>query len=139
MNRYLLDTNHLSPLVTAGHPVRALIMARTAAGDSFAIPTPVLSEFLYGVGLLPRRDENQALWGQLADNFGYYHVDRHDAEAAAELRLRLRAAGRQLALVDALVAVVALRHGLTLLTTDADFAAVPGLPQENWWPRRADE
>ena len=69
MTRYLLDTNHLSPLVTPGHPVRALVLERAAAGDSFTIPAPVLSEFLYGMALLPRRDENQALWRELADNF----------------------------------------------------------------------
>ena len=42
----------------------------------------------------------------------YYTVDRQDAEAAAELRLRLRRSGRQLALVDALVACL-------LYTSDA--------------------
>ena len=31
-----------------------------------------------------------------------------------------------------MLAAIALRYGLTLLTTDSDFAAVPGLPQENW-------
>ena len=132
MTRYLLDTNHLSPLVTTGHPIRHAVLERAAAGDVFAIPAPVLSEFLFGIGLLPRARENQATWRDLADSFTYYRIDRHDAEAAAELRLRLRALGRQLALVDALVAVVALRHGLTLLTTDGDFEAIPGLERENW-------
>ena len=33
---------------------------------------------------------------------------------------------------DALIAAVALRRDLTLLTTDGDFAAVPGLLCENW-------
>ena len=133
MTRYLLDTNHLSPVVTVGHPVRQAILERLAAGDSFAIPTPVLSEFLFGIRLLPRATENQAAWQEIGNVFGYYHVDRQDAEAAAELRLRLRRVGRQLALVDALVAVVALRQRLTLLTTDADFDAVPGLDRQSWW------
>jgi predicted nucleic acid-binding protein len=34
--------------------------------------------------------------------------------------------------VDAILAAIALRHSLTLLTTDRDFAAVPGLAQANW-------
>ena len=133
MTRYLLDSNHLSPLVTVGHPVRQLILERMGGGDSFAIPAPVLSEFLFGIGLLPHAPANQTTWQELADTFGYYHIDRQDAEAAAELRLRLRRAGRQLPLIDALIAVVALRQGLTLLTTDADFDAVPGLNKESWW------
>ncbi|CUS04416.2 Ribonuclease VapC [Candidatus Promineifilum breve] len=133
MTRYLLDINHLSPLVTVGHSLRQTVLERIAAGDNFAIPAPVLSEFLFGIGLLARAAENQAAWQELAGAFGYYHIDRQDAEAAAELRLRLRRAGRQLALIDALVAVVALRQGLTLLTTDGDFDAVPGLDRQSWW------
>ena len=132
MTRFLLDTNHLSPLVTTGHPIRQMVLERMAAGDDFAIPTPVLSEFLFGIGLLPRGRENQAVWAELAGEFGYYTVDRQDAAAAAELRLHLRRSGRQLALVDALVAALALRHDLTLLTTDANFAAVPTLHRQNW-------
>lgn len=34
--------------------------------------------------------------------------------------------------VDALIAVVALRYNLTLLTSDQDFTAIASLPQENW-------
>jgi len=56
----------------------------------------------------------------------------------------LRRAGRQLATIDALAAAVALRYGLTVLTTDSDFSAVPGLAREkpdtanpNWALRRA--
>ncbi len=132
MTRYLLDTNHLSSLVTAGHPIQQMVLERMAAGDNFAIPTPVLSEFLFGIRLLPRGRENQDRWAKLADKFGYYAIDRQDAEAAAELRLRLRRNGRQLALVDALVAALALRHDLTLMTTDGDFDAVPTLHRQNW-------
>ncbi|MFI5458012.1 MAG: type II toxin-antitoxin system VapC family toxin [Isosphaerales bacterium] len=35
-------------------------------------------------------------------------------------------------LVDALIAVVAIRYDLVLLTSDNDFARVPNLEQENW-------
>lgn len=68
----------------------------------------------------------------MADEFAYYGVERQDAEMAADLRLKLRRVGRQLGAVDALIAVLALRNDLTLLTTDGDFAAVPGLKLENW-------
>lgn len=35
-------------------------------------------------------------------------------------------------LIDSLIAVVAVRNDLVLLTTDRDFLAVPNLKQENW-------
>lgn len=133
MTHYLLDTNHLSPLVTEGHPVRDAILERKAAGDSFTISTVALSEFLYGILLLPRSASNLKLWQAIADGFFYRAVDRKDAEAAAELRMLLRRKGRQMMLTDAVIAAVALRYGLVLLTTDGDFEGVAGLVRENWW------
>lgn len=62
----------------------------------------------------------------------YFAIDRHDAEEAAELPEVLRHSGWQLATVDALIATVALRNRLILLTTDGDFSAVVHLQQENW-------
>jgi len=47
--------------------------------------------------------------------------DRDDHIAAAELRNKCRRAGVQLGTVDALIAQLCIRHGLTLLTTDQDF------------------
>ncbi|HMN29350.1 MAG TPA: PIN domain-containing protein [Caldilineaceae bacterium] len=59
-------------------------------------------------------------------------MEREDAEEAADLQVVLRRQGWQLGTVDALIATVALRYGLTLLTTDKDFKAVLSLKQENW-------
>jgi predicted nucleic acid-binding protein len=47
--------------------------------------------------------------------------DREDHIAAAELRNRCRRAGVQIGTVDALIAQLCIRSGLTLLTTDQDF------------------
>jgi len=46
--------------------------------------------------------------------------------------LSLRKQGWQLAMLDAFIAVVALRYDLILLTIDKDFRAVPKLRYENW-------
>lgn len=48
------------------------------------------------------------------------------------LQVVLRQRGRQLATVGALIAAVALRYDLVLLTTDRDFQAIPTLMCENW-------
>lgn len=49
--------------------------------------------------------------------------DRQDHIDAAQLRNRCRRSGVQLGTIDALLAQLCVRHGLVLLTTDADFAA----------------
>lgn len=132
MANYLLDANHISPLVTVGHPLRQKISQRLQAGDVFGIPTPALTEALFGFRVLPRANKNVAEWKKLSTRFDYYGVDRQDAEQAAELQVTLRRRGWQLHTVDALIAAIALRYDLTILTTDKDFRAVPGLRWENW-------
>jgi tRNA(fMet)-specific endonuclease VapC len=129
---YFLDANHASPLVTAHHPLRRRIEAAKASGDSFALVAPVVTEVVFGLLTLPRAGSNQREWERLRPGFRVYPVDADVAWDAAMLQASLRRQGRQLATVDALTAVVALREGLTLLTTDGDFSAVPDLRTENW-------
>jgi predicted nucleic acid-binding protein len=132
MASYLLDTNHISPLVTVGHPLRNKVLQRLQAGDTFSVPVPALTETLFGISLLPRAKQNRSEWERLKPAFNYHAIDRSDAEEAAELQISLRRQGRQLETVDALIASVALRNDLVLLTTDKDFSVIPQLKQENW-------
>jgi predicted nucleic acid-binding protein len=132
MTNYLLDTNHISPIVTIEHPLRRRIITQLQAGDTFSIAAPVLGEFLYGISLLPRAEHNLREWEYLRADFIYYSIDQNDAEQSAELRLTLRQRGWQLGLIDAMIAVIAVRNNLILLTNDKDFGAIAELKQENW-------
>ena len=132
MATYLLDTNHLSPLVTLTHPLRRQLAQSQQAGHMFALAVPALTELLFGLSLLPRAKQNLVEWSRLQGGLTVYDLDRSDAERAANLQVSLRRRGRQLETVDALIAAVALSYDLTLLTTDNDFRAVPQLKQENW-------
>ena len=132
MANYLLDTNHLSPLVTLSHPLRQRFLRQRRQGDSFALAVPALTELLFGLQTLPRARQNLAEWNRLIPGLIVYDLDRFDAQKAANLQVFLRKRGWQLDTVDALIAAVALRNGLTLLTTDKDFSAISDLTQENW-------
>ena len=132
MTAYLLDTNHASPLVTLHHPLRQRVLDALGSGDTFAICVPVLAETLYGIGVVPRAIHNRVVWEQLQPQFLCYITDAADAVRAVDLQISLRRRGRQLATIDALIAVTTLRYDRTLLTTDGDFQAVPGLRLENW-------
>jgi predicted nucleic acid-binding protein len=50
--------------------------------------------------------------------------DRDDHIDAAELRNHCRRKGVQIGTIDALLAQLCIRHGLTMVTTDADFTHV---------------
>jgi tRNA(fMet)-specific endonuclease VapC len=132
MANYLLDTNHASPLVTLGHPLRDRILQKLTGGDSFATCVPVIAETLFGIGLLPRARQNLAEWERLKPLLPCFLPSETDAELAAQLQISLRRRGWQLETVDALIAAVALRHDLVLLTSDKDFQDIPNLQQENW-------
>lgn len=133
MTEYLLDTNHISPLVTAGHPLREKILQQIASGTVFAIATPALHEFLFGIQLIPLAAQNFGLWAQLTGLFKYYNIDQITAEQSAQLRFTLRKSGWQLEAIDSFIAVLALRYNLVLLTTDKNFDRIPTLQHENWW------
>ena len=59
--------------------------------------------------------------------------DREDHIAAALLRNQCRRSGVQIGSIDALVAQLCIRHGLTLLTTDRDFERVAKLGSLQIW------
>jgi len=132
MGDYLLDTNHASPLVTLEHPLRKQILRRFDASDSFAICTPVLTETLFGIGILPRAAQNLIEWERLRFFLPCFAPDETDAKFAAELQISLRRRGRQLNTIDALIAADALRYDLVVLTKDKDFQVVLNLRYENW-------
>jgi len=51
MAGYLLDTNHISPLVTLPHPLRRRVLGSLQAGDTFSIAVPALTEMLFGISI----------------------------------------------------------------------------------------
>ena len=102
MATYLLDTNHLSPLVTLSHPLRRRVLTQQESGDTFATCVPVVTEALFGLRLLPRVTQNLQEWERLKVTFRCHLPDLQDAEQAAELQAMLRQRGWQLETVDAL-------------------------------------
>jgi predicted nucleic acid-binding protein len=96
--------------------VQALV---EALGGSDAVVTTglVLQELLQGFAGPRAADSIVERFSALA----LVQPDRDDDVAAAALRNTCRRAGVQLGTVDALIAQLCIRHGLTLLTTDLDF------------------
>lgn len=99
--------------------VRALVRAIEA--DETLITTGlVLQELLQGFA--GPRDR-----ARLLDRFSALPLivpTREDHIAAAELRNICRRAGVQIGTIDALLAQLCLRHDLTMLTADGDFAMI---------------
>jgi predicted nucleic acid-binding protein len=107
------DGNSNSPCVDA-------LRAALAGGDSIVTTGLILQELLQGFAGPRARKEIVARFAALP----LLIPDRHDYVDAAELRNRCRRSGIQVGTIDALLAQLCIRHGLTLLTTDGDFAMI---------------
>jgi len=132
VTNYLLGSNHVSPLVTLDHPLRPRVLKAIHRGDVCALTVANLAEVLFGIGTVPRAEQNQREWENLRPSFRLYAVEEQDVIRSVELRIFLRRRGRQIGLVDALLAAIALRYDFILLTSDHDFDAIPELQHEDW-------
>ncbi len=92
-------------------------------GDAIVTTGLILQELLQGV-VQPRNRERIA--GQFSA-LPCLMPDRDDHAQAALLHTRCRQRGVQVGTIDALIAQLCIRHQLTLLTTDRDFAAIARL------------
>jgi hypothetical protein len=106
----------------ATKPIPEVDALRSAleGGDSVVTTGLVLQELLQGFS--GPRDRSQ-----IVERFGALPLlspDRQDHVEAAELRNRCRRAGIQVGTIDAILAQLCIRHDLTLLTTDKDFAGI---------------
>jgi uncharacterized protein len=137
----LVDANLLLYAKVADYPqhpaARAWLEARLNEPGRVGLPWSSLLAFVrirMNARVFPRPLGAAAAWRQVEEWLGLPQVwvppatDRH-AEILGEL---LRATNATSALVtDAHLAALAIEHGLTLCSTDGDFARFPGLRWEN--------
>ncbi|HXF79430.1 MAG TPA: PIN domain-containing protein [Usitatibacter sp.] len=106
--------------VAAGSPEVEVLKSALQSGVSVVTTGLVLQELLQGFsGPKDRRE--------IIDRFAAIPLivpDRQDHIAAATLRNHCRRAGVQVGTIDAVLAQLCIRHSLTMLTTDKDFASV---------------
>jgi predicted nucleic acid-binding protein len=101
--------------------VRILVRA-IESGDTLLTTGLVLQELLQGFAGPKARE-------RILDRFSAVPLlvpDREDHVRAAELRNLCRRAGIQVGTIDALLAQLCIRHGLTMLSTDNDFDRIAG-------------
>ena len=99
--------------------MRALVQA-IESGEAILTTGLVLQELLQGFSGPKSRD-------QILGRFSAVPLlvpDRDDHVGAAELRNDCRRTGVQVGTIDALLAQLCIRHGLTMLTTDKDFRRI---------------
>jgi predicted nucleic acid-binding protein len=113
----------------AGTPEVGELTRALGAGETVVTTGLVLQELLQGFAGPRARAE-------IVERFSALPLlapDRGDHIDAAELRNRCRRAGIQVGTIDALLAQLCIRHELTMLTTDKDFAVITGRSALKVW------
>ena len=132
MPDYLLDTNHVTPLLGGSEALRQRLEAAAATGATFGISMTVLGELFYAAYASQRRDDNlQALRAVMAD-IVIWPYDEAAAEEFGRIQAEQKVKGRPIPPTDAQIAAVARLHNLILLTADHHFQFMDRLTVENW-------
>jgi len=119
----ILDTNALSAFVDGDAGVGEILGRQARA----AIPVIVLGEFRYGIAQSRHRTAYESWLESELLHFDVLAVTQETTTAYADLRVKLKRAGRPIPANDAWIAALALEHGLPILSRDQHFDAVAGI------------
>ncbi len=133
MRRFLFDTGIAGKFINRRDGVYERAVVEVSNGNVIGICHPVLAELVYGVEHSASRDRNlQRLQLALAA-WKVWPVTDAAAFEYGRLAATLRRAGREMQQNDLMLAAIALTLGrCTVVSTDTDLAAVPGLVVEYW-------
>ncbi len=131
----LVDTSVWSMALRRDAPadlpeVRALENA-LESGELVVTTGLILQEILQGFSGPRTREAILARFNTLP----FLLPDRSDHIEAAALRNQCRRRGIQVGTIDALLAALGVRHGLSILTTDADFRRMADVTPLSVWSR----
>ena len=133
----LVDTNVLSEL-TKPKPEDRVVAWLEVNEPALAAPTIALAELRYGIERLPpgrRRSSLQQFWRTTRDRFRgrIFSFDERAAETYGKIAAVAERAGRRLNVQDGQIAAIALVHGMTVATRNADHFKAAGVAIVNPW------
>ena len=132
---YLLDTNACIALINGKPPfVRRRFQKVVDDGATARVSSIAAFELWYGAEKSQRKEANIArVQTFLSGPISLLSFDDEDAKAAGALRAVLESIVRPIGAYDLLMAGQAIRHRLTLVTSNArEFSRVKGLSWEDW-------
>jgi tRNA(fMet)-specific endonuclease VapC len=135
---YLLDTNACIAVINDDPTgVRQRLNKELASGSGIFVSSIALFELWYGVAKSARQDFNRRrLEVFLSGPVRVLGFDEEDSQSSGSVRAVLETSGKPIGAYDLLMAGQALRHQLTLVTSNvSEFSRVKGLTWENWGKR----
>jgi tRNA(fMet)-specific endonuclease VapC len=133
MRRYLLDSGIMGDFINRRHGVDVRVREARRRGDRIGTGLPVVGELFGGIELSVTRDRNLQRLRAALGGIVCWPFDLAAAEEYGRIYAALRRTGRTIQQIDMQIAAIALSLGnTTVVSSDSDLAAVPGLRVENW-------
>ena len=133
MRRYLLDSNAAADCIFRRRGVHERVKQARAGGHKIGIGIAVLAELLGGIEYSDTREANLDVVNRNVRLFRLWPFTVEAAREYGRLFAQMRRIGRPIQTMDMIIAAIALSLGnCTVVSTDTDMAAVPGLTVENW-------
>ena len=133
MRRYLFDTGIAQDFIHRRRGVTDRADRERHRGNRIGICVPVLGELWSGVEYSASRDRNAQRLRHALSRLVVWPYTTDAAEEFGRIFAGLRRIGRPMQQVDIMIAAIARTLGdCTVVSSDADLSAVPGLAVENW-------
>lgn len=129
MSLVLIDTSAWIDYLRLGEGPLSESLERLIEEDRAALCGIAIAEIRQG---LRTNEEHGVL--ELFEMLPYLETAREDFEQAGELLVGVRRRGVTIPVTDALIATLAIRHGIPLLENDKHFGAVKRLTVVPWRP-----
>lgn len=133
MTRFLLDTNMAGHYINRRHGVFDRARLEVANGNPIGIGVPVLVELVAGVEHSSSRERNMKRLRTAITSLRLWPFDSSAAFEYGRIYAELARFGRPIGAVDSMIAAIAMRlSNCTVVSSDSDLQAVPGLNLEDW-------
>ncbi|MHB1560682.1 MAG: type II toxin-antitoxin system VapC family toxin [Isosphaeraceae bacterium] len=133
MRRFLLDTCAAGDFINRRQGVHERAYWKVGQGNPVGIGMPVLAELAYGVERSISRDHNMQKLKKALASWKVWPFDNRAAFEYGRIAAELQRIGRPMQQIDIQLAAIALALGhCTVVSSDSDLKATPGLPVEDW-------
>jgi len=133
VTRFLLDTNMAGDYINRRHGVFDRARIEVANGNPLGIGVPVLAELVAGIEHSSSRDRNMKRLKTALASLRLWPFDSSAAFEYGRIYAELARLGRPIGVVDMMIAAIAMTLGnCTVVSSDSDLLAVPGLKLEDW-------
>lgn len=128
---YLLDTNAITDWLEANKEIDNHLQMAFERGDTVSLCPPIHYEIERGLLSKNLTRKLRVYRAVIAPRLEWFSLTDADWIQATQFWVNARQKGRQIADIDVLLAAVAHRLNAVIVSSDADFDALP-IKRENW-------